>query len=94
MGNPKFLILTRGIQYTSKEFTDVLKNNKIRISMDGKGRALDNVYIERLWRSLKYENIFLNEYHSMKELKKGIDKYLNFGMALEAGFFCNTFAQN
>jgi len=77
-GKPEIFNTDQGSQYTSKEFADVLKNDKIRISMDGKGRALDNVYIERLWRSLKYENIFLNEYHSMKELKKGIDKYFNF----------------
>ena len=46
--------------------------------MDGKGRALDNVYIERLWRSLKYENIFLNEYRNLKELKGGVKLYFKF----------------
>ena len=51
---------------------------KIRISMDGKGRALDNVYIERLWRSLKYEEIYLNEYHSMEDLKIALKHYFNF----------------
>jgi putative transposase len=77
-GKPLIFNTDQGSQYTSKEFTDILKNNNIQISMDSKGRALDNVYIERLWRSLKYENIFLNEYGSMRELKKGIEKYFNF----------------
>ena len=77
-GKPEIFNTDQGSQYTSKNFTDILKSNSIQISMDGKGRALDNVYIERLWRSLKYENIFLAEYTSMKELKKGIWKYFNF----------------
>ncbi len=72
-GKPEIFNTDQGSQYTSKEFTDKLNKNDIKISMDGKGRALDNVYIERLWRSLKYENIFLSDYNSMKELKKGID---------------------
>ena len=78
MESLKLSILIQGSQYTSIEFTGILKRNNILISMDGKGRALDNVYIERLWRSLKYENIFLSEYDSMKTLKIGIDKYFNF----------------
>jgi putative transposase len=77
-GKPEIFNTDQGSQYTSKEFTDILKRNNIQISMDGKGRALDNVYIERLWRSLKYENIFLNEYNSMKGLRKGINKYFEF----------------
>ena len=77
-GKPDIFNTDQGSQYTSIEFTDRLKNNNIKISMDGKGRALDNIYIERLWRSLKYENIFLNEYNSMKGLKKGINKYFEF----------------
>jgi len=77
-GKPEIFNTDQGSQYTSKDFTKVLKKNGIKISMDGKGRALDNVYIERLWRSLKYENIFLNEYRSMKELKQGVYKYFEF----------------
>ncbi|MCP4180579.1 MAG: DDE-type integrase/transposase/recombinase [bacterium] len=77
-GKPEIFNTDQGSQYTSKDFTDILKNNDIQISMDGKGRALDNIYIERLWRSLKYENIFISEYCSMKEFKKGIDKYFRF----------------
>jgi len=77
-GKPEIFNTDQGSQYTSKKFTDILKAHNIQISMDSKGRALDNVYIERLWRSLKYENIFLSEYNSMKELSKGIKKYFNF----------------
>lgn len=77
-GKPDIFNTDQGSQYTSRNFTNILKKNKIKISMDGKGRALDNVYIERLWRSLKYENIFLNEYQTIKELRKGVQKYFDF----------------
>jgi putative transposase len=77
-GIPEIFNTDQGSQFTGKDFIDILKNFKIKISMDGKGRALDNVYIERLWRTLKYENIFLYEYESVTELKKGIDRYFKF----------------
>jgi len=77
-GIPAIFNTDQGSQFTSKDFTDKLKSRKIRISMDGKGRALDNIYIERLWRSLKYEEIYLNEYRSMADLKIAIKKYFNF----------------
>lgn len=77
-GKPEIFNTDQGSQYTSNNFTQILKANDIKISMDGKGRALDNIYIERLWRSLKYENIFLNEYKNMKELRNGVDKYFEF----------------
>jgi putative transposase len=86
-GKPDIFNTDQGSQYTSKDFTYILKSNNIQISMDGKGRALDNIYIERLWRSLKYENIFLAEYTSMKQLKKGIDKYFRF-------YNCERFPQS
>jgi hypothetical protein len=56
----------------------VLEANGIKISMDGVGRALDNIYIERFWRTIKYEEIFLKEYRNLKELKVGVSKYMNF----------------
>ena len=65
------------MSFSSEAFTDKLKSHRIRISMDGKGRALDNIYVERLWRSLKYEEIYLNEYHYMEDLKKALKKYFN-----------------
>lgn len=68
----------QGSQYTGDAFISVLKNAEIKISMDGKGRALDNVYIERLWRSVKYENVFLKCYETMKDLKSGLDEYFRF----------------
>ena len=77
-GRPEIFNTDQGSQYTSDVFTDILKGHDIRISMDSKGRALDNVYIERFWRSLKYENIFINDYATVVELKQGIIKYIQF----------------
>jgi putative transposase len=68
----------RGSQFTSTAFVSVLEEHTIRISMDGKGRALDNVYVERLWRSLKYEDIYLHSYEGMQELQEGVEKYFHF----------------
>lgn len=56
----------------------MLKAHAVRISMDGKGRALDNIYVERLWRSLKYEDIFLNDYESVPDLRRGVARYFRF----------------
>ena len=74
-GKPDIFNTDQGSQFTGKDFTDVLKNNDITISMDGKGRAMDNIMIERLWRSVKYEEIYLNEYTSVAALKRGLRKY-------------------
>jgi len=74
-GKPKIFNTDQGSQFTGKDFTDVLKNNDITISMDGKGRAMDNIMIERLWRSVKYEEIYLNEYSSVTALKRNLKKY-------------------
>lgn len=74
-GKPEIFNTDQGAQFTSEDFTKVLKNNNITISMDGKGRAMDNIMIERLWRSVKYEEIYLNEYLSVTALKKGLEKY-------------------
>lgn len=77
-GIPAIFNTDQGSQFTSGDFIAVLERHKISISMDGKGRALDNVYIERLWRSLKYEDIYLNSYETMKELKEGVKRYFIF----------------
>ena len=77
-GEPAIFNTDQGSQFTSEKFIKVLKRHKIRISMDGKGRALDNVYIERLWRSLKYEEIYLNCYETMEALKAGVKRYFHF----------------
>lgn len=77
-GAPEIFNTDQGSQFTSEDFTGVLKANEIQISMDGKGRWVDNVFIERLWRSLKYEEIYLKAYESMPEAKKGIGQWLKF----------------
>jgi putative transposase len=68
----------QGSQFTSTEFTACLLQRQILISMDGRGRALDNVFIERLWRTLKYEEIYLNDYHSVIELFRALERYFHF----------------
>ena len=73
-GIPAVFNTDQGYQFTSEAFTDKLLSHKIRISMDGKGRVLDNIFIERLWRSIKYEEIYLNEYHSMYNLRGSIEE--------------------
>ncbi len=68
----------QGSQFTSEAFTSVLKRHDITISMDGKGRCMDNIFVERLWRSVKYEDIYLKEYESISVLCKGLKSYFHF----------------
>lgn len=75
---PDIFNTDQGSQFTSNEFTGTLKEHQIKISMDGKGRALDNIFIERLWRSVKYEEVYLKEYQSVEELRKSLKEYFNF----------------
>lgn len=77
-GKPQIFNTDQGSQFTSETFISVLKNNEIQISMDGKGRALDNVFIERLWKSVKYENVYLNVYETGLDLYKGLSEYFEF----------------
>lgn len=77
-GTPAIFNTDQGCQFTSDDFTAVLKNHHIEISMDGKGRALDNIYVERLWRSLKYEDIYIKAYESVIELREGVKRYFEF----------------
>jgi putative transposase len=77
-GKPEIFNTDQGSQFTSHDFTGVLKDNNIEISMDGKGCALDNIFIERLWRSVKYEDIYLKEYDSVEALKHGLKRYFHF----------------
>lgn len=74
---PEIFNTDQGSQYTAKAHIDILKKYNIKISMDGKGRATDNICIERFWRSIKYEEIYLNEYKSVKSLNRAIEKYMN-----------------
>ena len=73
---PEIFNTDQGSQYTSKAHTDILKKHNIQISMDGVGRATDNICIERFWRSIKYEEVYLNEYKNMKVLRKAIENYM------------------
>jgi putative transposase len=75
---PEIFNSDQGSQFTSKAFTGVLKNADIKISMDGKGRCMDNIFIERLWRSVKYEEVYLNEYESVDQLRRALGKYFYF----------------
>lgn len=77
-GKPEIVNSDQGSQFTSDVFTLCLIKNDIKISMDGKGRATDNIFIERLWRSLKYEDIYLNCYETGSELFNGLKKYFDF----------------
>lgn len=68
----------QGAQFTSKKFTDLLISHQVRISMDGKGRALDNVFVERLWRSVKYECVYRREWENVKDVRQGLKDYFKF----------------
>ena len=77
-GPPEIFNTDQGSQFTSLDFTEVLKDAGIKISMDGKGRWMDNIFIERLWRSLKYEEVYLSEYTTGSEARAGIGWWLDF----------------
>ena len=76
-GTPEIFNTDQGSQFTSNDFIQILKDNKIKISMDGKGRALDNVFVERLWRTVKYDDVYLHEYRTVKECKKGLARFFD-----------------
>ena len=77
-GSPDIFNTDQGVQFTSGDFIDELAGRGVRISMDGKGRFLDNIFIERLWRSLKYEEVFIKAYLSVAEARAGIGAWLRF----------------
>jgi putative transposase len=77
-GKPEIFNTDQGSQFTSAEFTELRKANVIKISMDGKGAWRDNVFIERIWRSIKYEEIYLHAYTSVKDARTAIGRYLAF----------------
>lgn len=76
-GKPEIFNSDQGSQFTSKEFTERLQKEKVKISMDGRGRCYDNIFIERLWRSLKYELIYIQEFENGKELTEQVNKWFN-----------------
>jgi putative transposase len=77
-GRPEIFNTDQGSQFTSDDFTGTLKDHGITISMDGKGRCMDNIFVERLWRSLKYEEVYLKAYATVAEAKTGIGAWLDF----------------
>ena len=77
-GKPLIFNSDQGVQFTSKEFTGRLLSADITISMDGRGRALDNIFVERLWRTVKYEDVYLKGYETPKEVYNGLRDYFRF----------------
>lgn len=77
-GTPEIFNTDQGGQYTSPQFTGMLVERNIRVSMDGRGRALDNIFIERLWRSVKYEDVYLKDYRDGHEVERGLSSYFRF----------------
>ena len=75
---PEIFNTDQGSQFTSTAFTNVLKDHDIKISMDGKGRATDNIMVERLWRSVKYEDVYLKDYETVEDLIAGLREYFEF----------------
>jgi putative transposase len=78
VATPQIFNTDQGSQYTSTDFTGRLLEAGVQISMDGRGRALDNIFVERLWRSVKYEEVYLKEYQSMAQAVEGIGAYFRF----------------
>ncbi len=72
---PEICNSDQGSQYTSNDYTDLLKEHGVKISMDGRGRCMDNIFVERLWRSLKYQEVYLHEFESPREARAGITRY-------------------
>ncbi|AEJ18873.1 Integrase catalytic region [Gracilinema caldarium DSM 7334] len=77
-GTPAIFNTDQGSQFTSDACISVLESYGIRISMDNKNRALDNIYMERVWRTIKYEDIYIKDYQTMTELKEGLETYVTF----------------
>lgn len=77
-GCPKIFNTDQGVQFTSREFVSAVLGKNISFSMDGRGRALDNIFVERLWRSVKYENVYLQDYQNATEARTGLGNYFLF----------------
>jgi putative transposase len=76
-GRPEIFNSDQGVQFTSKDFTRQLLDASVRISMDGRGRVFDNIFIERLWRTVKYNNIYVHEYHTVSDAQAGLQEYFD-----------------
>ena len=78
LGNPEIFNTDQGSQFTSLAFTGELENHQIRISMDGRGRCFDNIFTERLWRTVKYEEVYVKDYGSPREARENLGQYFGF----------------
>jgi putative transposase len=78
VGTPEIFNTDQGVQFTSRDFTGDLEARGVRVSMDGRGRVFDNIFIERFWRSLKYEDIYLHDYATGTDARRGIGRYMAF----------------
>lgn len=76
-GKPQIMNSDQGVQFTSQSYIKLLKDRDIAISMSGKGRCWDNIFVERFWRTLKYDEVYLNHYHCSTEAYEGIEKFIN-----------------
>ena len=77
-GLPEIANSDQGVQFTSHDYLDLWKKNHVNISMDGRGRALDNIFTERLWRSVKYEEVYLKDYETVSDVRNGFNQYFPF----------------
>jgi putative transposase len=77
-GKPEIFNTDQGCQFTAEPFIDVLRDGGIKISMDGKGRFTDNIFVERLWRSLKYEEVYLHAYEDLADARRAIGRYFEY----------------
>ena len=91
---PKIFNTDQGSQFTSDDFTGLLRKNGIDISMDGKGRWRDNVFVERVWKSIKYEEVYLHAYETVQEARTSIGKYLEFNNSIRPHSSLNGFTPN
>jgi len=78
LSQPEIFNTDQGVQFTSRSFTEHLESADVKISMDGRGRVFDNIFIERLWRTVKYEDIYLKNYDTVTELAQGLERYFRF----------------
>lgn len=78
VATPEIFNTDQGVQFTNGDFIKILEDKKIKVSMDGKGRAFDNIFVERLWRTVKYEEVYLHSYQTVKEARLNLESYFNF----------------
>jgi len=78
VGSPEIFNTDQGVQFTARAYTSRLESAGVSVSMDGRGRALDNAFVERVWRAVKYEDVYIRGYSSVQELEAGLTKYLRF----------------